>query len=263
MKYIITIFCWLIFSIAAVAQETVVPIAYSSYLLGGTKNGKWLTAQDVAPMLKGRIGFVAVGLKDVKKDNLIFGTKGEEFGACPDVWSINFETQNKPMLTIGKDAKWNLFPRAAQAIALTDKNNTKIVADFLKTKGIAKTNIKLTQALSVDLDGDGQNEIFMAGNYYKRGMQSEQSVGDYSFVLLRKSFKGKPKNILVEGEFFTRKGGEYDPPNEREIPAIADLNGDGKMEIVLHTFYYEGEQATIYQLRDNKLEKTIEIDCGL
>jgi len=241
----------------------VVPIAYSSYLLGGTKNGKWLAAQEVAPVLKGKIGFVAVGLKGIKKNNLIFGIKGEEFGACPDVWSINFETENKSMLTVGANAKWNLVPRVSRAIALSDKANAKTVADFLKTKGIAKTNIKLTQAFSVDLDGDGQNEILMAGNYYKRGMQSEQNVGDYSFVLLRKRVKGKPQNILVEGEFFTRKDVEHAPPNEREISAVADLDGDGKMEIVLHTFYYEGEWATIYELKENKFLKVLEVDCGL
>lgn len=262
MRYAITIFCGLIFSLAAAAQETIVPLTYSSYLLGGAKNGKWLTAQEVLPTLKGKIGFVAVGLKGFKKNKLIYGVKGEEFGACPDVGSIKFETENT-VPAVGEGAKWNLVPRASQPIALNDKAGAKTIANFLKTKGIIKTNIKLTQVFIVDLDGDGQNEILIAGNYYKRGMQNEQSIGDYSFVLLRKSVEGKLRNILIEGEFFTRKDSEYAPPNEREISAVADLNGDGRMEIVLHTFYYEGEQATVYQLEANKLVKALDVDCGL
>ena len=121
---------------------------------------------------------------------------------------------------------------------MSDKTNQKIVADFLKTRRISKTKIKVTQAFQINLDGDGTQEIIIAANYYKRGMVNEQSVGDYSFVLLIKIVNGKPQNILVDGEFFTKpflEKGEYDPPNIREISPIADLNGDATVDLTDYT----------------------------
>ncbi len=77
---------------------------------------------------------------------------------------------------------------------------------------------------------------------------------------MRKIVKGKAQNILIEGDFFTKRG-EYDPPNEREIAAIADLNGDGKMEIVLHSFYYEGSWNQVFEMKGGKLTKVLEVSC--
>lgn len=263
MRYALTVLCLAIFCVAAAAQqpEEVVPIVYANGLVGGvTKSGKWLTTQEVAPLLKAQTAFALVGLKGVGKT--IIGTKGEEFGACPEVTAVNFEPENDSSLAIGINAQWNLVPRIPKTIALTDKNYVKTAADFLKTKGITKTTIKLTQALSVDLDGNGQNEILLAGNFYRRGMNEEQGAGDYSFVLLQRQVGGKLQNFLIEGEFFTKKG-YYDPPNEREISAVADLDGDGKMEIVLYKYYYEGNWSTVYQFNQNKFVKVLEVDCGL
>ena len=263
MRCVITFLCLAIFSLTAAAQqEDFVPIAYANGLLGGVVKGKWLSGQEVAPLLKEKTEFVIVGLKGVEKTGAIFGSKGEEFGACPDVTSINFEPKNESSLAVGANAKWNLVPRIAKFNALTDKTSVKIAAAFLKTKSIVKAKVKLTQAFSVDLDGDGQNERIIVGNYYKRGMMEEPGAGDYSFVLLRKTVKGKPQNILLEGDFFTRKG-EYAPPNEREISAVADLDGDGNMEIVLHGYYYEGDWSIVFQLKENKAIKVLEVDCGL
>jgi hypothetical protein len=131
----------------------------------------------------------------------------------------------------------------------------------LRTKGIAKTKLNLNQIIQVDLEGDGQREVLITGNFYKRGIMEAQTVGDYSFALLRrKTVKGKVRNILIGGEFFTKRG-YYDPPNERKILAVADLNGDGRMEIVLDTFYYEGNWKQVFEIKGTKLSKVLEVSC--
>lgn len=262
MRYLIIFLCLAISCLTAAAQQTeIVPLAHSFYLIGGvTKDGKWLTMQETAPFFKNKTEFSLVGLKGV--ENKIFGNIGEEFGACPDVLSMNFETENTTSMAVGTNAVWNIVPRIPQKISLTDKTYVKSIANFLKTKGVSKTNVKITQLFRVDLDGDGQNETVISGNYYKKGMIEEQNAGDYSFVLVQNTVDKKAKNTLIDGEFFTKKG-EYAPPNEREISAVADLNGDGKMEIVLHTSYYEGDSVSIYQQKEKEWKIALEVGCGL
>lgn len=242
------------------AQETTVPIMTPYYLFGGSKDGKWVKAETVAPQIKDRTKMFLVNLKGAEKTSATIENTGEDFGACPENKVFKLTPEIESGILVGANAKWNLVPRIPQQIAVTDKTYQKIAADFLKTKGINQTKTKLGQIISVDLEGDGQTEIVIAGNFYRKGMTEEQSAGDYSFVLLRKTIKGKPQNILIEGDFFTKKG-VYDPPNEREIAALADLNGDGKMEIVLHTFYYEGSWERVFEISGGKLTKVLEVSC--
>ena len=39
--------------------------------------------------------------------------------------------------------------------------------------------------------------------------------------------------------------------------AVLDLNGDGKLEVIVHSFYYEGGQTTIYRCELDKIEAVL------
>ncbi len=251
------------------AQNSVVPIVYGETLLGGAQNGKWITAKNTDTQLTDKTEFNIVNFDGIKKSGPIVGTKGDS-GDCENE-RITFERPedydtDSPPFAIGANAKWNPVPRIPQAIGLKDKTYTKMVADFLKTKGIAKSKIVITQAYQIDFEGDGQKEIIITGNYYKKGMSEEQNIGDYSFILLRKIVNGKPQTIFSNGEFFTPKllrRGEYAPPEERVIIAIADLNGDGKMEFVLSVFGYEAHSHTVFEMKNGKPVKVLESECSV
>ncbi len=248
------------------AQETVVPIIYSETLLGGAQNGNWVTAEKTDAQLKDKTEFNIINFNGIKKGS-IFGAKGER-GDCDNPRIVFDEPEandnDSPAFAIGANAKWNPVPRIPQPLSVTNKIYTKLVSDFLKSKGIAKSKIVITQAYQIDLEGDGQKEIIITGNYYKKGMAEEQNIGDYSFILLRKIVNGKLQTIFSNGEFFTPKllrSGEYAPPEERVIKAIADLNGDGKMEFVLSVFGYEAHSHTIFEMKNGKPVKVLESEC--
>jgi hypothetical protein len=256
---------------AVFSQSTVVPIVIGEDLIGGAQNGKWLTAKQTEAQFVDKTEFKLIGFTEINI-GIFVGTKADR-GVCEDA-RITFTRlyedveveNNKLPLYIGTFADWEPLPRLPKKIGLTNNANQKIVADFLKTKRITKTKIKITQAFQIDLDGDGKQEIIIAASYYKREIIEEQSVGDYSFVLLRKVVKGKWQNILISGEFFTKsfmQSGEYGPPNSHKITALADLNGDGKMEIVMRSYYYEGHWNAVFELSKNKLTKVLEVECGL
>jgi hypothetical protein len=47
-----------------------------------------------------------------------------------------------------------------------------------------------------------------------------------------------------------------------QIAAVLDLNGDGYLEVIVHSFYYEGRQPTIYRCQPDKIEAVLSVECG-
>lgn len=74
---------------------------------------------------------------------------------------------------------------------------------------------------------------------------------------------GKPKNFLIEGEFHPRKPEAEDYISEFDLSAVADLNGDGKMEFVLWEIYYEGNRIAVFEMENGKPIQVLEAECSV
>lgn len=276
MKYFLVTFFFLLFSFRIYAQNDVVLISHNNYLIGAAQNGKWLRDTEV-PNEFGKpskfIGFDS--FKSGEKPFEIFGTLGQlgcsanqfYFSKSSKVPEDVFADDTlKPILAIGATANWNPLPRAAQKIAATNKIYQKIALDFLKTKGIIVKTIKLENIFTVDLEGDGTNEIFLEATTYKNNDEyfpDKVRRGDYSFVMMRKIVGGKPKDFLLEGEFGALTQEQQGYLSEYDLSAFADLNGDGKMEAILEgTYSYAGTSTEIYESGKNALKKVLAIECG-
>jgi hypothetical protein len=83
--------------------------------------------------------------------------------------------------------------------------------------------------------------------------------GSHSIVLLRRVVAGKVQTEFVAGQVFPKD----DTPNVYEVPAVLDLNGDGKLEVIVHSQYYEGAATTIYDCSDGKCKDVLSVFCGL
>ena len=61
-------------------------------------------------------------------------------------------------------------------------------------------------------------------------------------MILRRVVSGKVQTQLVAGEIHAKRA-IANAPNLYDIAAVLDLNGDGKLEVVVHSFYYEVAKA--------------------
>jgi len=88
-------------------------------------------------------------------------------------------------------------------------------------------------------------------------------IGNYSFVSIRKIIKGKAQTIFVTGNF---ENGNYDG-GIHELSAIADLNGDGKLELMVSVFAYNGEEhwVNVFEMKSGKPTeiKALYFYCGV
>jgi len=267
MKIFIAAFCLLISGFTASAQTRIVPIVEMKIkgLLGGVQNGKFVDAKTTAAKMKGDENFTLFGVEGVNEGEFTVGKPQIGEDICTDFYDIEPSMEAVSGVALGDGFRWNPMPRTVKPIDLNDGTYKKIVTDILATKRLTKTQSILTQAFRVDLDGDGQEEVLIAATKYSSGkVSSSARVGDYSFILLRKIVAGKVQNTVIAGDFITKKI-DFGAPSEFEISAIADLNGDGKMEIILHSAYYEGSSTGVYEIKGNKAVEVaaLSVGCGV
>jgi hypothetical protein len=252
----------------AYGQATLIPFVEMKIggVIGGVQNGRWVAPDRAAKLMKEQTEFVLVGDSAVEEGGVTLGKLIQPTAdePCDDFYAVETELEMERGIGIGSTAKWKLTPRSPKAISPDNAVYKTIVANFLKSKRIRNPNVRITQAMSVDLDGDGTNEVLISATYYKQADLPRTAIGDYSFVLMRTARGRAVANHLLAGEFYL-KPEEFGAPNTYQISAIADLNGDGRMEVVLNSSYYEGNSAFVYEMKNARpVEvKALGAGCGV
>ena len=249
------------------AQQVAVPIADTGVggLMGGVQNHRWLSAEQMGPLLEQSTEFVLIGPDGVEEGGVTLGQKeppSEDI--CQDLVGVKFELEPHEGVAVGSAAQWKLVPRPVQAVAADSPVYKKVVADFLRSKGLLRPVVNIIRAYRVDLDGDGKDEVLIEANYFRNGLAPNASAGDYSTLIMRKIVGKTVRTIEIDGEYIKKKI-EFGAPSQYKLAAIADLNGDGKMEIVTYSAYYEGNSSATYELVGNKAVeiKELSIGCGV
>src|SRR5262249_24589726 len=258
---------------AAAAAGDLHPIVevQSGYLFGATAGGKWIKADEAAKALSGETTYQLYGLTESLGESNGGKPKPSEEDLCSDVLTVSLSPKPEKGV-IALAAPWNALPRKVRIADTNQQVYVDAVRDFLKTKGIKQPKVKIDNILRVDLDGDGEDEVLIgATNYFSKDdhVPMRSPAGSYSAVLLRRQVAGKVETQLVAGEFHPKaypkaaqQEGRFDAPNAYKVIAVLDLDGDGKMEIVVGSNYYEGEEITIYRCDSKKVEALLSVACG-
>ena len=240
----------------------------SGYLFGASSDGKWIKTDETANLLSDETTYRVYGLTQALGDAKGGKPKPLEGAPCEETLTVSLSPKpEKGVIAIA--APWNALPRKPKVTDTTQKAYVDAVRDFLKTKGIDQPKVKIDEILRVDLDGDGEEEVLIsATNYFgkKDRIPMRSPAGSYSMVLLRRVVAGKAETQLVAGEFhpkaYISKEGSFDAPSAYKVMATLDLDGDGILEIVVDSNYYEGQEITIYRYDPKKSESLLSVACG-
>ena len=239
--------------------------AQYGYLIGAAENGKWIES-------------------DPAKKSVKAGTKLQVYGAAGAVGAasvVKLDTQNEPCedrptvklnpkkpkgaIAFPAVSKWNPLPRKPQTVDVKDKKYVDAVREFLIERGLKDPVVQITQAVKIDIDGDGGDEVVISATHYKNGdeIPDESAPNTYSFVMLVRFSQEKTEKQLVDGEFYPEPKPDAAPPNKFEIAAIADFNGDGKIDVVVRSRYYEGDEVSVFERTASGFNKALSVGCGL
>jgi len=236
----------------------------TGYLFGGSADGKWIKAEKVSKSMKGRTAFRVFGLTQEVGKATGGKPKSAEPEVCPETLTVSLSSKAKEGV-IALSAPWNALPRKPQIVDPTQQVYVDAVREFLESRRMSDPKVKITRILRVDLDGEGEDEVLInATNYFTEDgdvPMDTAAPGSYSIVLLRRVVAGKVETELIAGEFYVKD--ESSASNLFEIPGVLDLNGDGKLEVIVHSHYYEGAETTIYDCSGGKCKAALSVACGL
>lgn len=263
------------FNILAAAQTSVVPFVFfnsednadeplisSGNLLGGVENGKYLDAKTTFGKLKGGEKFSLLNFESGKKGEYLIGDIKPYDGVCPDTYFVEPQLKVSADLAVGANAGWQIFPRQPTKVDLTDAAHKKVVSEVLTLRGLTKIPSKIIQAFRVDLDGDGREEVVLTASHRVEDSNQEPTIGSYSFIIIRKTVGGKTQNLFVGGYFMTKKEALLD--GDYSLSGIADLNGDGRLELFVEVVGYEENWIKVYEMKAGKPAeiKALAYYCG-
>lgn len=251
-------------SVTAAEPAAFIELPYL-HVIGGHAEGQWLNTQKAGTAIKPGTEFRCFTLKG-ESGKVIVKKSAPMEDVCTDVWVAETEPELDTR-GIAVAAAWNPMPRMVKSSATTQEVYIKAVSTILAGQGIRNPVVKITQVLRVDLEGDGEDEVLLSATNYRstQGLGSvptSAGAGNYSFIALRRLVDGKVVTQILDGEFY-EKAKEFNAPNVHEVGAILDLDGDGRMEIILHSQYYEGGATTVWELDAKEAVKVLEVGCGV
>ena len=153
---------------------------------------------------------------------------------------------------------WELRPSPITVLGELIGEHRDAVIDVLERLGML-SEPEVYQHLGADLESDGSEEVIIVAKQVGDALFAQP--GDYSVALLRKIIEGEWQTAILETSL-----AEPDSPYilSHSVAAVADLNGDGKMEIVIDAAYYEGAGSVAYEYVDNDIgaQAVLNGGCG-
>lgn len=134
-------------------------------------------------------------------------------------------------------------------------------SELLETRVPGIPIINITQVIRTDLEGDGVDEVIVAATTIPDDLISAQ-VGDYSIVYLRKVIEGEVQTAILGESIIDDLDNLFQDLVIFEVSAVADLNGDGKMEIVLNGTVWEGAILQAWEYVNDDLGPVEALICG-
>lgn len=244
------------------ADQPLVTTAFGA--LGWWNGAGWLDAETEGelPVLGGEdYQVIRVGL-------LGETTAGPQTTVCEPLGNIGVELAEPDLLGqfpgpygVAVSAPWELQPHLFEEAADDGGEYAGFARDFLATRGLDVADPVIKQIFRTDLEGDGINEVIFVAEEATDGFILQD--GDYSVALMRKVVAGNVETAVLGDTVVL--GDDQQFQGTHTIGAVADLNGDGTMEIVTNTAFFEGFEVSVWEYVDDDLGlvKSLQTGCGV
>jgi len=245
---------------AAATAVVVTPVG----TLGWWDGTRWVDSDVTTPSIPvvAGTGFSVTGLESPLTTAIATGVRedcefiGSYTVALDPEPSFDWE---RPTSVVAVNATWNPVPRPPAVLdpGTATPEDLALVQEQLTAGGIGASPVAIAQLLRVDLDGDGTDETVIAAEHPSLSLSEGPRAGWYSLVLLRSVIGGVPTTSVLASDLRTVDDDSYPSAVRYRVDAIADLNGDGRSEIVIGDREFEGAGASVVALDATGVPATV------
>ena len=162
---------------------------------------------------------------------------------------------------IAISSNWDLTPHDVESLSLDSAIYKDFASEVLADLDIIDPDPNLITLIRTDLEGDGVDEVIVGAERILGSLISP-SPGDYSILFLRKIIDGEVIQQLISGDVHV--GEVSGMLSFSRLIAVADLNGDNRMEIAVQYGYYEGSSTGVLEYKNEVegLQLVLGVGCG-
>ncbi|HEX6301277.1 MAG TPA: hypothetical protein VF148_12490 [Acidimicrobiia bacterium] len=237
------------------------PLITASFgALGWWNGSEWVDAEAAGELP------VAGGedYQTVRLDELAMTTGGPQTVVCEPLGLIGVELDDPGLLGdfpgplgVAISAPWTLQPYLFEEIA-DDGSYAGFAADLLSGRGLDVASPVIKQLFRTDLEGDGVNEVLVVAEDVPANFLMEP--GDYSIAFMRKVVQGKVQTAVIHETVAQDEEDTF--AGAHSFGGVADLNNDGKMELITGSAFFEGFTLTIWDYVNDDLGPVSVLDTG-
>ncbi len=162
---------------------------------------------------------------------------------------------------IAISSNWDLTPHNVESLSLESEIYKGFAREILAGVEITEPDPNLITLIRTDLQGDGIDEVIVGAERISGSLISP-SPGDYSILFIRRIVGGEVIQELIAGDVFIDEGSGL--LYSARLVAVADLNGDGRMEIIMQYGYYEGSSTHVIEYKNDVegFQQVLVVGCG-
>lgn len=228
--------------------------------LGWWNGTEWLDSetQGALPVVGGEDYQVIVG------DSVGLTTAGPQTTVCEPLALIGVNLDNPGLLGdfpgpygVAISAPWDLQPHLYEETT-DDGTYAGFASDLLSSRGLEVDDPVIKQLVRTDLEGDNVNEVLVVAEDVTPGFLMEP--GDYSILFMRKVIEGEVQTAVLESTVVLDSEDQF--LGAHSVGTVADLNDDGKMEIVTNSAFFEGFSVAVWEYVNDDLGPTLRLQRG-
>jgi hypothetical protein len=247
---------------------------HSGYLLGGAREGSWMEADVAKKRVSSGHKFRTYALDGPTGRAAITAKLAPGREPSPETALLDFasdDARTDPVLAVS--CPWNPAPRKTQVCDPDNKTYQDAAAEVLKAAGVVDPHVRVNQILRVDLDGDGEEEAIVTANTFAprppdddhpeiKPLPFHAPGGFHSLVFVRRLIGDTVQTTVLTQEIAHPGKGRGAMPVTRQVVAVLDLNGDGRMEVVISGRYYEGDWLDVFDIEGLAARKVLSVGSG-
>jgi hypothetical protein len=157
---------------------------------------------------------------------------------------------------------WPLKPRAVAVTSTSPDAYRALGEAAFADEPVDATQGAIEQVVVADLDGDGTDEA-LASFEFVQPSAGPGAPGDLAALLLIDVDTRDADTVLLSSvDQDIADDGSFELIERYRVLDVADLNGDGRMEVLVHAWYYEGAAVIVYTFDGTELTEVLSTGCG-